>query len=79
MGDQWWLFLAGVALWAVTITAIVFGKKTSNTGCPVCEHEAGLDERRKHCPAQDDNNGWSSHLCQCQNDYHWNYESTISA
>lgn len=77
MGNYWWLI--GVAMWVVIVGAIVFGKKSSNpAACPSCDHEAGLDDRRRHCPEQDDHNGWSSDRCRCQNDYHWRYESAAT-
>lgn len=79
MGDYWWLLLIGGSFWVVFIACTISYLRNPDTNphaCPECGHEHGLNKQRKHCGAQDDNNGWSSDLCRCQNDYHWNYEST---
>lgn len=78
MGDYWWLaLLGGVAMWTPLLIAIFRGPPPPDPdSCPECGHQDGLNKARTHCPAQDDHNGWSSDLCRCQNDYHWNYEST---
>jgi hypothetical protein len=67
-----WLLLIGATTVAV-MTVCAFRYRPDDDGCPTCGHDTGLDGT--HCSAQDDYNGWSSHLCQCQNDWHWNYES----
>lgn len=71
----YWLLLAGAGMWVVMLGAVIFGKKTTTQGCPQCQHQAGLDDQRQHCPEQDDYNGWASDRCDCVNDYHWNYET----
>ena len=79
MGDYWWLLLIGAGMWSVLLVCSYLHLRhpeSNPDACPQCQHEAGLDDRRKHCPEQDDYNGWSSSRCRCQNDYHWNYEST---
>lgn len=71
-----WLVIVGVGFWVVlaVCSVLYLRKPEANNGCPGCRHEIGLDERGKHCNGQDDNNGWSSDICQCENDYHWRYE-----
>jgi hypothetical protein len=76
VGDFGWVLLViGFGMLAVMVGAVIFGKKPENFGCPKCEHEAGLDERRRHCDDADQDSGWSGGACRCQHDYHWNFES----
>lgn len=77
MGDHWWLILVGAAIWTPMLIAAyrhLRNPKTNPDACPRCKHECGVDGT--HCENVDDDNGWSSSRCRCQNDYHWNYEST---
>jgi hypothetical protein len=77
MGERWYLLVAGGAIWAPMIyAAIAHFRKPVAGGCPRCSHSCGVDG--KHCEHVDDNNGWSSDRCQCQHDWHWNYESTTA-
>lgn len=78
---MWWVLLIGVAMTATILTLALRGmlaNKANPDACPECSHEIGLNSSSRHCDGQDDHNGWSSDLCRCRNDYHWNYESRHS-
>lgn len=76
-----WLLLVGVLMAGTIFALAVRGmlQAPDEDACPSCEHAFGLSPSRKHCGAQDDHNGWSSDLCRCDNDYHWNYASTAES
>lgn len=82
MGGTLWMYVAGAGMWAVLIASAWSERRwpaaPNPDACPECSHECGLSElgRGQHCEHIDDNNGWSSDRCECQNDYHWNYEAT---
>jgi hypothetical protein len=65
MGNEWWLALGGIAMWAVLLAVMVFGKPSPNT-CPSCGHVSS----EPVCDEMVDANGWASDPCGCRNDYH---------
>lgn len=74
------LLAAGAVMWSIIMACAYLGWRDARNDpdlCPECFHEVGLNDRRTRCGGVDDNNGWSSHRCTCQNDYHWRYESAI--
>lgn len=76
MGDHWWVFMLGVGMLSVMLYC-AFTYKPDPEACPRCHHEDGLNAQGTRCAGVDDNNGWSTHTCTCQNDYHWNYDSVV--
>jgi len=81
MGEIWWALAICAAMTAAVFALATYGMlndKPDPNACPECGHESGLNTRSSHCGGQDDHNGWASDLCKCQNDWHWNYESTTT-
>jgi len=80
MGGNGWMI--GVALAMIPVGLIWWEKRHPPkfrdgwVACTKCGHAEGLAADGKHCANVEPVTGWANDACVCQNDFHWNYEST---